>query len=623
MKPKKKKSRQSFFKHLLWSHMTIVAIGGFSLFIGLVAIFIQNRNITVLSRNLIPVTQATASVLHGVQQSLASLRGWVSLNESEFIKEWYSVWEDEIDPAVIQLEQVGAQIDLPKFSQRMTELSNLLTELKESQWWVLEIAQTLGNEPARVKYVFEIQPVLSAVHEMIFNVFHTSETTSHIIDKEQIHNIVIFFYEIRDMLEKIIFHGEIGLEEQYRYHLQMLRHNVSELPKTFPGNEAFDEFVAFYKREIKTLEIVSMEAIAMRKSNNWNVIRHLMETETVPLARRVVRVMDTITRDVDYMMKKQTTVTARTGLLATWGMSGLLFVMLFTAYIISRNRAKALSEPVITLALAARQLAAGTLLEDIFPQDDDELGDLTQSFNTMRQDLQLTQNRLVRQERLAAIGKLSGSVAHDIRNPLGAISNSVYFLNLICNKEKVTDDKVKKHLSLMEDEIDRVNEIINDLLDFSRENAPQLSRGDLNNTLEQVLSGFDFSGKITIELNLDSGLPPIAFDPSQMQRVFHNLINNAGQAMPDGGNLHVQTGHDESVVWVRINDNGDGIAMENLNTIFEPLFTTKAKGVGLGLSIVKDFINKHHGSIKVESIEKRGSTFTLHLPRHETLKEEE
>jgi signal transduction histidine kinase len=621
MKPKKKKSRQSFFKHLLRSHMTIVAIGGFSLFIGLVAIFIQNRNITVLSRNLIPVTQTTASVLHGVQQSLASLRGWVSLDERGFIKEWYSVWEDEIDPAVIQLEQVGKEIDLPKFSQRMTELSNLLIELKESQWWVLEIAQTPGNEPAKIKYQFEIQPVLSTVNDMISNIFYISETTFHFKDKQRVHKIGNSFYDLRDKLEKIIFHGDIGLEDQYQYNLQNLINLVSDLPQIFPGNKELERMIRFSGREIKTLKMVSTKAIAMRKSDNWNVTRHLMETETVPLARRVVKVMNTVTRDVDSLMKSQTMVTARTGLIATWGMSGLLCVMLFAAYVVSRKRARALSEPVINLALAARQLAEGTLLEDISSQEEDELGDLTQSFNTMRQDLQNTQNQLVRQERLAAIGKLSGSVAHDIRNPLGAISNSVYFLNLICNKE--TDDKVKKHLSLMEDEIERVNEIINDLLDFSRENAPQLSRGDLNNTLEQVLSGFDFSGKITIELNLESGLPLIAFDPSQMQRVFHNLINNAGQAMPDGGNLQVQTGHDESVVWVRINDSGDGIAMENLDTIFEPLFTTKAKGVGLGLSIVKDFINKHHGWIKVESMEKRGSTFTLHLPRHGDLKKEE
>ena len=178
------------------------------------------------------------------------------------------------------------------------------------------------------------------------------------------------------------------------------------------------------------------------------------------------------------------------------------------------------------------------------------------------------------------------------------------------------DDKIREHISIMEHEIHRTNEIINDLMDFSRENVPSLSKGDLNGFLQKVLSGFDFSHEMTIDLQLDAGLPNIAFDHTQLQRAFHNLINNARQAMPDGGTLRVHTGHDDEFVRISISDTGHGIAEEDLDKIFEPLFTTKAKGVGLGLSIAKNFIEKHGGTIAVESEVDRGTTFTVRLPIH-------
>ncbi len=227
-------------------------------------------------------------------------------------------------------------------------------------------------------------------------------------------------------------------------------------------------------------------------------------------------------------------------------------------------------------------------------------------------ELKKAQKELVRQEKLAAIGKLSGSVAHDIRNPLGAISNSIYYLDLISNEE--TDDKIREHISIMAHEINRANDIINDLMDFSRENAPSLSKGDLNRIPRQVLNGFDFPDDIAIDLTLDEGLPIIAFDHSQMTRVFHNLINNARQAMPAGGVLRIRTGHGDESVRIAVSDTGHGIAEEALDNIFEPLFTTRAKGVGLGLSIVKDFVEKHGGAIDVESELGKGTTFTVRLP---------
>lgn len=226
--------------------------------------------------------------------------------------------------------------------------------------------------------------------------------------------------------------------------------------------------------------------------------------------------------------------------------------------------------------------------------------------------LQKSQELLLQKEKLAAIGQLSGSVAHDIRNPLGSISNSIYYLS-VTHKDS-TDKGLKKHLKLMEKEIQRTNDIINDLLDFSRNNIPSMAPGQLNDILSNMLNEISVPKEIIIKTELESNLPQLTFDTSQIRRIAHNLILNAFQAMPKGGTLYISSRKLENFAEIIIKDTGSGISPEDAGTIFEPLFTTKSKGVGLGLAIVKTFIENHNGTITVESDTRKGTTFTVRLP---------
>lgn len=227
-------------------------------------------------------------------------------------------------------------------------------------------------------------------------------------------------------------------------------------------------------------------------------------------------------------------------------------------------------------------------------------------------ELEKIQHELLRKEKLAAIGQISGSVAHDLRNPLGVISNAVFFLKQIDNAN--TDPKIKKHLAIMEREIKTSGDIISDLMDFSRENPLTLSRGSINDLLRDMLQEIQLPDNIVLGKKLDSSLPEIQFDQPQIRRVFHNLINNARQAMPEGGRLEVLTRMKNGAVEVLVTDTGSGISEENMAHIFEPLFTTKSSGVGLGLAIVKNFVEKHNGTVDVESELGKGTTFTVRLP---------
>ncbi len=210
-----------------------------------------------------------------------------------------------------------------------------------------------------------------------------------------------------------------------------------------------------------------------------------------------------------------------------------------------------------------------------------------------------------------AIGQLSSSVGHELRNPLGVISNSVHYLGM---KIKDGDEKVNKHLAILKREVIRSNKIISDLLDFSRAKEPEIERGNLNRIINESLAYIKKDERISVETRLDTSLPEILIDPDQIHQVILNLLTNAVHAMPDGGRIDIMTRAKDNCVEMVFKDTGVGIPKEDLRKIFAPLYTTKTIGTGLGLSIVRGIVDRHKGKIGVESKVGEGSTFTVSLP---------
>lgn len=287
-------------------------------------------------------------------------------------------------------------------------------------------------------------------------------------------------------------------------------------------------------------------------------------------------------------------------------------IVLFFVSIVSALIANSIVNPLSYLEQMAKRFSSGDFSAKIDLDAKGEIGSLARTLEKMKNDLITLQLEALKNEKLAAIGKLSGSVAHDIRNPLGTISNSVFFLQALC--DKMENEQIDKHLALMQSEINRVNSIINDLLDFSRENKPVLELNDLNLLLQQVLEKTRESDQIRYKRDLDTSLQPFLFDEIQMQRVFSNLVNNSIQAITADGEIRISTRLNQKQVEIQIQDNGKGITKEELEHTFEPLFTTKSKGVGLGLSITKTFIEKHNGRIRVTSQPEKGTSFFITLP---------
>ena len=225
--------------------------------------------------------------------------------------------------------------------------------------------------------------------------------------------------------------------------------------------------------------------------------------------------------------------------------------------------------------------------------------------------LEAAQEELVRRERLATMGHLAGSVSHELRNPLGVIKNSVYYLKMVVPD----DERVRKHLSILEREVATATRIITGMLDFARTTPATRVPTDLSDLVRDELDRLLVPDSIRVELELTENLRPVMVDPDQIRLVLNNLLSNAIQAMPEGGALSVRTGSLPDGLEITVADTGSGIAPDHLEHIFEPLFTTKSKGIGLGLALAKRLAEANGGSIWVESTLGRGSRFTVELGR--------
>ncbi|MBM4435057.1 MAG: PAS domain S-box protein [Chloroflexi bacterium] len=221
--------------------------------------------------------------------------------------------------------------------------------------------------------------------------------------------------------------------------------------------------------------------------------------------------------------------------------------------------------------------------------------------------LEQAQEELVRKERLAILGQLAGGVSHELRNPLGVIKNSVYYLNMVLPE----DAKARKHLAIVEREIAAADRIVTGLLDFARVTPANRTPTDLNEVVRDYLARRPLPGGVRVVLLLHDGLPLVQADPAQLDIVLHNLVTNAIQAMPATGTLTIATSLSSGAAALVVEDTGTGIPADVVGRIFEPLFTTKAKGIGLGLSLVRRLVVANGGDITVESIPGQGTRFTL------------
>ena len=301
------------------------------------------------------------------------------------------------------------------------------------------------------------------------------------------------------------------------------------------------------------------------------------------------------------------------------GGAGILVAVLASLWFAAR-----VTRPVVSLAEAARRVAAGDLGTKVEVESSDELGELAASFNRMTEDLAQQKDRTLQAERVAAWRELARRLAHELKNPLFPLQVTVE--NLMRAKQKspeMFEEVFHEGTATLLAEIDNLKTIIGRFSEFSKMPQPQRRPTQVNDVVRSVLRVFNAQlqhgqlqekNQIAVRTELADALPEISADPDLLHRALQNLLLNAIDAMPQGGELAIRTATLGDRVEISVSDTGSGLTQEECERLFTPYYTTKQHGTGLGLAIVQSVVSDHGGKISVESTKEKGTTFRIELP---------
>jgi two-component system NtrC family sensor kinase len=302
---------------------------------------------------------------------------------------------------------------------------------------------------------------------------------------------------------------------------------------------------------------------------------------------------------------------------------GITFAGILLAFAISNILSNSITKPIRNLVSASLKLAKGDLSHRVEGMPEDAIGELGKAFNSMadaieERDEQLKEyvkKKIMKSERLAMIGQLAAGVAHEINNPLGSIL--IYSHLLLEDLEE--KDTQRENLEKIVNQATRCKEIVKGLLDFSRQTEPEMNQKDINKIVNEVLSLVErqvMFQNIKVTKKLSKSLPMVMLDEAQIQQVFMNIVLNAVEAIEGQGELIIETTSNGEFIETKFIDTGCGISEQNIEKLFEPFFSYKKKGhgIGLGLAISYGIIKKHNGEIIVKSEVGKGSSFTIRLP---------
>jgi signal transduction histidine kinase len=322
----------------------------------------------------------------------------------------------------------------------------------------------------------------------------------------------------------------------------------------------------------------------------------------------------------EQVAEAETTLTATIDTLQAVAIGGMVLAVVI-AFLTGLVIAGRIARPIQSLRHAAVKLGDGDFAAlEGEERSADEIGDLVAAFQETTRKLRDSQDKLARNERLSALGQIAGSVSHELRNPLGTIRNSMGMVRQLTANKGLG---VERALDRIERSVQRCDVIVGDILEFSRVQELKREETSIDAWLTEMLDEHEVPAAVAFQRDLGADAL-VMLDRTRFRQVFVNLIDNAVQAMLDPewastadrpATMIVRSEAAGPHVRVSVIDNGPGIAADKLGRIFEPLFTTKVKGVGLGLPTVRKLVEQHGGTIGVESTVGEGTTFTVWLPR--------
>ncbi len=385
-------------RQLLFSHLLVALVGLGLLAIALVATYNLRGRVVLLAQQSGPLAQASFQLFAGIRNSLANLHGWVSLGDPRFLAGWRASWGDEIQPALESLKNCSGPSQYCNLEQIKT-LQSLLADLQESQWWVQDQVRTLGNEPARLLYLQELEPSAAKLDSLFTDLFKAEkepEPNPHeqVLLLKQIGEIRHQFSSTHLLLREIL--GPIGLSYalSLQEHLQTLQSAVEQLVVNPLLGPSQHQIALLVQLEFQAFAMLTREAIRLRQSADWNIALHKMAQETDPLAEQAISLANVLAKQAKARLEAEIFGAQAATVTTVWSLIFTILAMVLIAYIVSRKRANALVQPITSLVRAAKQLTAGDLHTDIAIGGNDEIGELTRSFNTLRISMKKTQEKL-------------------------------------------------------------------------------------------------------------------------------------------------------------------------------------------------------------------------------------
>ena len=616
------------YRKLARSHLSLAALSVFVLTLAVYGVYHLQLRITRLSQSHIPATLAAEQLMVGVQRSLAGLHGWVGLGDSQMRRDWRAAWEQDIDPAARKLF-----LDQGAPTTVQSKIIDRLEDLRQSQWWASDVANTPGNHPARVLYQTEIEPIALAVQSYLdsliaasFAVAPTGNRSSMLAPllalQASFSRVDLLFIDI--------------LDEEYTDDVPRLLAALAELSRSLASMEPYrgdhdlatDGRVDLLISELSALTVIANTMIKVRELEGLNVAAEYMRTVTIPIAVELSQLSKALSTQASTLMQRDARTLQHLVNLLLIGLLALIVVSAVSAVAFARHRARDLSVPLVRLSDATKRYAQGDFRGAVSIDRDDEIGDLAGAFNTMRaslesvkHDLQETNQRLrARTEALAESNReletYSASIAHDLRQPLRGIDGFSYLLLEEC--EGQLSGEAQSYLRRIRAGVQRIGVLMDEMLRLSQISRQSLSVQDVDlSALAKSVCGRLEATRTAgaVQWVIQSAVSASG-DRILLGLVLNELLDNARKYSADQDHARVEFGcaldGNERVYFVR--DNGIGIG--DKATLFEPfqhVNTEGHEGTGSGLAAVARAVHRHGGRVWARSNAGQGATFFFTL----------
>ena len=418
-----------------------------------------------------------------------------------------------------------------------------------------------------------------------------------------------------DLLDEEIPEELFVLEEQLEYEMfemetakslfteAFTRYTIL-MKESFPENNVFREDISKNWNDmiITSNKMISLAARGGDTNDILELKNQFIESE-VELNKAIFSAMSFIEPLIENRQQTIETLVDDTTIQIIIALNIFIGSTLAIKYIIT----KSISRPLLTLRKITHKIAEGEFVKAEI-KGNDEISDLGKDIDRMSGELEKLNKEIIMSERLSSIGNLSSRMAHDLRNPLSVIKNSMEILNLRLNDNM--DERVNHQLAMVGRAVSRMSHQIEDVLDFVNIAELKVQSSSIITILESAVLSTDIPKSVTI--NLPKNSATALCDPYRLEVVFSNLLKNASQAVKDSGEITIRIIDKNDDVFVEIEDSGPGILETNMEQIFEPLFTTKQTGTGLGLASCKSIIEKHGGTLSVRN---KPTVFTVQIPK--------